>query len=102
MSTRKTVQITDMINEVNRVNQVSTLTPQHREGINLFLESFLNQNNVYCGFRYLEANELRDNAVGADPGTIVGFDRDGIRDNSLNTYPDETRRFYYTHQSLTK
>lgn len=100
MATRKTIHLTDLIEEVNLVNQTSTLTTEQRQGMCLFLESILRKCDAYAGFGNYDADGLKGNAIGQPPGIIYGYNEAGERDNRFNVYPDDYRRFYYIHRKL--
>lgn len=89
---RKTIDVIKLIEEVNRLNKESKCSPDQRMGWNCFLEHILHETNNYNGFGYYNQEEVPTNQK---PGIIWGVNNQGVRDNTLNTYPDESRRFYY-------
>jgi hypothetical protein len=92
---RRTINITDLIDEVNRVNRESrgAFGPQQRMGSNMLLESVLTFADVHSGFGYLTQREV---PPGELPGIVKG---DGVVPDQ---FPDESRRIYYTHLFLTR
>lgn len=88
---RKTVEITAIIDEVNRRNRGSTCAAELRMGWNSLLEGILKDANVYAGFGYLVADQLEGDAIGQNPGMAY--------DNGT-TFPDESRVYYYCHEKL--
>ena len=82
---RKTVDISDLITEVNQRNRVSTCDAKVRMGWNDLLETVLMRADRYRGFRYLNDGEV-------PPGQLAGIMR--AEDPKDNLYPDETRREY--------
>jgi hypothetical protein len=92
MAFKKTVYIVELISEVNRRNAESTCSPDMRMGHNMMLESILMDANVYAGFGYYEAHQVPE---GHKPGII--FNRENPKNNQ---FPDESRRFYYSHRNL--
>jgi len=84
MKPRKTAVIEDIIAMVNERNRTSTCEPAIRDGGNSLLEKILMDNNRYNGFGYLTVDEVPE---GHQPGRI--------RIEGKNTFPDETRRFYF-------
>lgn len=102
---RKTMQVKELIDKVNKINQVSTIIPaEARKGINYFLESVLHDCGVYAGFGYLSRKEVPQ---GEQPGVVwTNEDKTVWSDNHdpvsapNPTFPDETRRCYYYHRKL--
>jgi hypothetical protein len=92
---RKTIYITELIDEVNRVCREShtTFNTDCRKGVCMLLEGVLTDANVYAGFGYLRQEDV---PAGEKPGIIRGNDAD-----IPNQYPDEWRRVYYYHRFLT-
>ena len=88
---RSTFRIRDAVQRVNLTLEQSTCAPAIRQGITLLLETMLHETGNYNGFGYLTAAEV---PPGQLPGIVRGY-TDGEIDNTKNTYPDETRRFYY-------
>ncbi len=92
---RKTVSIKKLIEQVNKFNATSADEYKaEREGKNMFLESILHDAGVYCGFSYLEARELSEDAMSV-----------GIREQYPNgrwnfTDTDNTRLRYTIHGRL--
>lgn len=74
-----------LIDTVNHRNRHSTCDPLVRRGWNSILEQALMDANSYAGFGYWKASDLA-------PGTTPGIQTDN---DGNNTFPDETRRFYY-------
>lgn len=93
MGRRKTIEIKTILDNVNRMNAESTVSPAMREGWSSLLESILMDANVYRGFGYLEAHHV---PAGQLPGVIRRTVEEGG-----NVFPDESRRVYYTHPALT-
>ncbi len=93
MGKRKTVQISELIDFVNERNQVSTCEPSVRDGWNAMLERVLMDADVYAGFNYYGEADV---PAGQSPGIV----RDST--GSAERFPDESRRFYYTHRHLQK
>ena len=86
---RKTVLISDLIIEVNRLNAESTCAPDLRVGWNTFLEDILKKADVYAGFKMLSEGEV---PVGFPPGFNIVDGKYG--------FPDDSRRRYYWHRHL--
>ena len=84
MKAKKTAKIEDMIELVNERNKNSTCQPLVRQGQNDLLEMILHKNGRYNGFRYYTKSEVPDK----HPPGIKRVDNE-------NTFPDDTRRFYY-------
>jgi hypothetical protein len=94
--TRKTVNLIDMIEEVNRRNRGSICCAEVRRGWNSLLEGFLYENDAYAGYGYLEAEQLEGTrAEGMLPGIIRDANGPGEHE-----FPDETRVVYYIHHRL--
>ena len=87
MAKRKTIEVKRLVDEVNRINRESTFSPEHREGINLFLENILHETGNYEGFNHLYE---RDVPAGEKPGII--FDESGEHNH---VFPDDTRKVYF-------
>jgi len=85
MKRRRTIELIALVEEVNRRNRESTVSANVRQGWNSLLEAALMARNAYAGFGYYDASQL---AEGMSPG--IRTDAEGN-----NTFPDETRRFYY-------
>lgn len=98
MARRKTVDVRALVEKVNHMNQHSTCSAEHRAGWNSLLESVLYDSNVYAGFGYLDGKDV---PLGHKPGIIWGRTKDGAQDAMSNVYPDETRKRYYIHHSLS-
>lgn len=88
---RKTVNVKDLVERVNQRNQLSSCDPRVREGWNSLLEEVLHGSGNYQGFGYYESHQLGKDVP---PGVIRG------KDGEKNTFPDETRRFYYLSHNL--
>ena len=82
---RKSIRVSELVREVNRLNRESTCEPAMRAGWNDLLAHVLHETGNYSGFGYLEA---RDVPAGEKPGII----RDDVSNN--HQFPDETRRRY--------
>lgn len=82
---RKTIEVKNILGEVNRLNQKSTCSSDTRAGWNDLLEIILRTTGNYKGFGYLLVSAVPDGCL---PGTIFN-EVDG------RTFPDESRRFYY-------
>jgi len=106
---RKTIEIKELIETINRRNQQSTCDPKMREGWNCILESILYNSDVYAGYNYYPSNQLGENI---EPGMAWENIKTGEKvytrpdekdkDQYKNIFPDETRRFYYSHYLLAK
>ena len=90
MSKRKTFDVRELIETVNSRNRASTCDPKVREGWNSLLENVLFACGVYKGFSYLSASEV----PAGQPAGIIPVD-------SGFCFPDESRRCYHMHRSLT-
>ncbi len=86
---KKTFNVQDLVEQINRRNRKSTCVPEVRRGWNCVLEDILMETNQYRGFGYLKQEEVPE---GHRCGMIPA---DDIR-NTTHEFPDETRRFYYT------
>lgn len=95
MAHRTTVHIGVLIDKVNALNLCSTVDKKMRAGWNTFLEGVLMDNNVYAGFGYYNAEQLR---LAGNSNQLPGIIRN--EDPTKNEYPDETRRQYYHHRRL--
>ena len=121
---RKTFSIAKLIHTVNKRNERSTCSAEVRQGWNSLLSDVLMEADVYAGFNYLGPDDI---PVGARPG-IAFQDKHGnsltpikfferldaqteanflkgenvspTNNGDERTFPDESRRFYYVHQSL--
>ena len=91
---RKTVRITDMIDNVNRKNENSTCSSDVRRGWNGLLADVLHATGMYAGFGYLREGHVPE---GHKPGII--FDSSP---EHKHEYPDESRVFYYYSRKLGK
>jgi len=87
---RKTVMILSLLEEVNGRNRLSTCSPDFRVGWNMLLDTVLHNANAYAGFAYLNSDEVPEGQL---PGTVVN-------ERGERTFPDDTRRHYYTALSL--
>jgi hypothetical protein len=96
---KKTVDLTALIDEVNRRNRESSCSPEARMGWNMLLEGFLHANDAYAGFGFLEAKSLTGPAKGQAPGYVPDPDGNHGPDGK-HSFPDESRRVYYTHHTL--
>ena len=92
---KKTVKIIDIIERVNAVNaNTFDYDKGYREGQSSLLESILHDAECYCGFTYLSANDLGDNAIS------VGI-REQYPDGTWNfNDTDRTRVKYHIHHNL--
>jgi hypothetical protein len=70
---RKTVRVTDVVDTVNRILDVSTCSVDTRWGMIAILEQILHDSGNYKGY-----NNVKD-------GKICGY----------KEQPDDTRRYYY-------
>lgn len=104
---RKTFDIINLIDEINRRNMGSTCAPEVRTGWNIMLEHILHETGNYRGYRYLELSEV---PAGHLPGIIWGKDEkrtdypksiESLQRNT-NTFPDESRRAYYYTSEIAK
>ena len=100
MARHKTIDLVELIQEVNRRNACSICKPTAREGWNSLLETMLMKADVYAGFNNLRASELQGDAIGQPPGII--FDQQAINEGRTpnHQFPDDSRRVYYVHRSL--
>lgn len=92
MSRKKTIHISELIDEVNRRNAESECSPEVRRGWNSLLEAMLHQNNVYEGFRHLNEDQV---PAGSEPGVRIND-----KTNTGFEFPDESRVYYFKHKSL--
>lgn len=92
---RKTFSIKWLLDHVNNFNATSAdQYKTEREGKNMLLETILHQAGCYDGFGYLEARELRKDAMS------VGI-REQKEDGSWNfDDTDHTRVHYFTKKGL--
>lgn len=92
---RKTVSIKWLVEYVNKFNATSAdQFKEEREGQNRLLEKVLMDAKAYCGFGYLNARELSEDAMS------VGI-REQKPDGSWNfDDTDHTRVSYYIHRGL--
>ena len=58
MRKRKTIRVTEVVEQVNRWLRVSTCTPEMRKGMIAVLTHILHDTNTYAGFRYLTLDEM--------------------------------------------
>lgn len=87
---RKTIKISALIEEVNRITSVmdDTLSPDNvvfRQGMQLFLENILLSTGTYRGFVYLSERDVPPNNL---PGRYDDFESYHLHE------ADETRRRY--------
>lgn len=94
---RKTLDVRDLLDEVNRRNRNSTCDADQRKGWNSLLEAMLFRTGNYAGFRYLSDVEV---PTGEAPGIRCKPDSDGgLNDRE---FPDETRISYYVSGVLLR
>ncbi len=87
----KTFKVCDLIEEVNRINRLSTCDPAMRMGWNTLLEHVLVETGNWEGYRYLTSG-------GVPFGQLPGKEE---KDGKL-TFPDESRRYYCVSNELHK
>lgn len=91
---RKTINIKWLIEHVNNFNATSAdQYKTEREGKNMMLEMILHEAGAYSGFAYLEARELREDAMS------VGI-REQTEDGWNFNDTDHTRVSYYIARGL--
>lgn len=88
---RKTINVRELLDRVNRRNAESTVAPGLRAGWNALLEEVLRSTGNQAGYAYLEQDKVPADQL---PGVI--------RDAAGNcvSFPDDSRRFYYAHHKL--
>lgn len=91
---RKTVNISDLIIRTNTMLKSSTVSPEARMSVCIFLEDILHANDVYAGYQYFTADDV---PAGHLPGILV--DENGNREFDRDRC-DETRRAYYIHNKV--
>lgn len=92
---RKTFNIKWLIEHVNNFNATSAdQYKAEREGKNMMLEMILHEAGAYCGFGYLTASALREDAMSVG---IRGQQPDGSWDFNDT---DHTRVVYYIDKRL--
>jgi hypothetical protein len=85
---RRTLDVAELVSEVNRRNRESTCSPEARAGWNALLEEILWATRQYAGYVYLQQPEV-------PPGEKPGVIRDTSGAEYPNhQFPDETRRHY--------
>jgi len=125
---RKTVKLLELIHIVNVTNATSTHDPMYRHGQNVLLENVLMGANVYAGYGYLHASDLKGAAAVELPGIkyirksdtrevspkefwdALVWENESRKDKGLppvgepsgitRIFPDESRRRYYIHSKL--
>lgn len=85
MGKRKTFDVQEMKDIVNRKNQCSTCSAETRNGWNSLMSEILMATSQYCGFRSLEKNEVPQ-------GCKSGIEKNN---NGENIFPDESRVYYF-------
>ena len=85
MGKRKTITVLALLESVNHRNRHSTCPADVRSGWNSILEEFLQDTGNYNGFGYLRSRDVPDGCLPGIEGTC-----------SPITFPDESRRIYYT------
>jgi len=90
---RTTIDISDLLELINRRNQAGTQTPAAREAANELLEDVLHATGNYEGFGYLNRGQVPS---GASPGIKM----DGAEHSFAGC--DETRRNYFMADRLRK
>lgn len=101
MARRKTVNLKELIEEVNTRNRCSTCRPDIREGWNTLLESFLHGAGVYSGFFYLAPEQIPEGQLpGINCSIYTGVETVPCEKRFENT--DNTRIQFYVHESLMK
>jgi len=88
--TRKTVNVADLIVDVNYTLSQSTCSPDVRQGAINVLEYVLHATGNYRGFRYLTAKEVPADQL---PGINYGVDDADYEARFANT--DKTRVQYF-------
>jgi hypothetical protein len=84
---RKTFNVAQLVETVNRRNRHSNCTPDVRQGWNSLLEEVLLEAGQYKGYNYLRFDDVAEDVL---PGIILNHRGEGEHE-----FPDETRRFYY-------
>lgn len=79
------------IEMVNYRNANGRDTRDVREALNSFVETLLHDSRAYSGFSYLTRGEVPE-------GELPGIEP--LDDEKM--FPDDSRRFYYTHPKLRK
>ena len=88
MAARKTINVVDVVDTVNRMLLESTCNADVRRGMGAVLTIILHRTDNYDGFRYL--NEGDGIPVGHEPGIVW----EGEGEDRHPTYPDDSRRQY--------
>lgn len=98
MAKRKTIGIRQVLDKVNNQLAKSTCGPEGRFALCTMIESILMDNDVYAGFKNLEA---KDCPVGQLPGCVRNPNYvAGGTEPFYSEYPDDSRRYYYVHRYL--
>ena len=89
---RKTFNIEEFKRTINESLANSTCSPSVRSGMIFALDSALHQANAYDGFRYLNQNEVAEDAL---PGVRVDSDGCALPFDQRFVNTDVTRVRYY-------
>ena len=84
---RKTVNVMEMLNQLNHILANDVNGPEFREGVILAVEAMLHTSGNYNGFSYLELHEVPHNQL---PGI-----NSNCADDERFTNTDSTRRYYF-------
>ncbi len=117
MRTRKTANVAEILRSVNMKLARTTCPPHVRLGMISVLETVLHDAGLYAGFGYLSAEDMERNGHADYPGG----QKPGIRYEWVNglsataeewvnshlsgevtqSFPDDSRRYYYVHRAIT-
>ncbi len=113
MRTRKTANVAEVLRSVNMKLARTTCPPHVRLGMIAVLETVLHDAGLYAGFGYLSDADMERNGLWAEkpgiryefvdgtPATAEEWATALYRDKVTQSFPDDSRRYYYVHRAIT-
>lgn len=115
MRTRKTANVAEILRSVNMKLARSTCSPHMRLGMISVLEAVLHDAGMYAGFGYLSHADMKRNGLWSEkPGIRYDYAdgtpalaEDYVADlkskggTITQSFPDDSRRYYYVHRAIT-
>ena len=116
MRTRKTANVAEVLRSVNMKLARSRCSPHMRLGMISVLEAVLHDAGLYAGFGYLSHADMKRNglwdekpgiryeyAADGSPATAEEYvgDLTGKGGTVTQSFPDDSRRYYYVHRAIT-